>query len=87
MSFSSPVLVLLRAPPLVLVVVELRTRVALPAQPGWLPAGVRLVVGQHVGGVQPARVLRGQVPLLVKGVEARHRVALAVLDRLKLPDK
>ena len=78
----SPILEFLGAAPLVLVVVELGAGVALPAQPRRLLAGLCLVVGQHVGRVQPLGVVVEEAALLVEAVEADHRVHLAVLDGL-----
>ena len=65
---GGPVLVLLRAPPPVFVVVELRTGVALSAQSRWFLARLRLVVGEHVGRVQPLGVVVQQASLLVQAV-------------------
>ena len=65
---GGPVLVLLRAPPPVFVVVELRTGVALSAQSRWFLARLRLVVGQDVGRVQPLGVVVQQRPLPVETV-------------------
>ena len=84
-----PVLVLLRTPPPVFVVVELRTGVALSAQSRWFLAGLSFVVGQHVGGVQPLGVVIEQGPLLVQTVGSQlvivavHHLPLlpAVVDR------
>ena len=61
---------------------ELGAGVALPAQPRRLLARLRLVVGQHVGRVEPLGVVVEEAALLVQAVEADHRVNLAVLDRL-----
>ena len=65
---GAAVLVLPWTPPPVLVVVELGTSVALPTQPGRLLARLRLVVGEHVGRVQPLGVVVQQASLLVQAV-------------------
>ena len=51
------ILVFLGATPFVLVVMKLRTSVALSAQPGGFLARFCLVIGQDVGGVQPLWVV------------------------------
>ena len=79
------VLELLRAPALVLAVVELRAGVSLAAEPRGLLAGLRLVVGEHVGGVQPLGVVVDEGALLVEAVETDDRVHLAGLDGLEFP--
>merc|ERR1719382_153083 len=65
---GAAVLVLPWTPPPVLVVVELGTSIALPTQPGRLLARLRLVVGEHVGRVQPLGVVVQQASLLVQAV-------------------
>ena len=65
---GGPVLVLLRAPPPVFVVVELRTGVALSAQSRWFLARLSFVVGQDERRVQPLGVVIEQRPLLVQAV-------------------
>ena len=82
----SPILEFLGAAPLVLVVVELWAGVSLPAEPRRLLAGLRLVVGEDVGGVEPLGVVVEEAALLVEAVEADDRVDLAALDGLQLAD-
>ena len=60
-----PVFVFLGTATFVLVVVKLRASVALSAQPWWLFAGFRLVIGQDVGGVQPLGIIVQQATLLI----------------------
>ena len=81
---GGPVLVLAGAPPPVLVVVILRTGVALSAETWWLLARLSFVVGQDVGGVEPLGVVVEEAALLVQAVGA-HPLALAVHQRRLLP--
>ena len=81
------VLELLRAPALVLPVMELRAGVSLAAEPRGLLAGLRLVVGEHVGGVQPLGVVVDEGALLVEAVEPDDGVNLAGFDGLELPEE
>ena len=60
-----PVFVFLGTATFVLVVVKLRASVALSAQPWWLFAGFRLVIGQDVGGVQPLGIIVQQATFLI----------------------
>ena len=83
---DSPILEFFGAAPLVLVVVELWAGVSLPAEPRRLLAGLRLVVGEDVGGVEPLGVVVEEAALLVEAVEADDRVDLAALDGLQLAD-
>ena len=66
---------------------ELGASVSLPAEPRRLLAGLRLVVGQHVGGLQPLWVIVEKGPLLVEAVGPGHGVGLAFLDGLKFSAK
>ena len=80
---GGPILVLLGAASPILVIVELGTSVALATQPGGLLAGFCLVVGQHVGGVQPLGVVVQERPLLVQAIWS-HPVILASIQHFFL---
>jgi len=60
---------------------------SLSAKSRGLLAGLRLVVGQHVGGLQPLGVVVQQRTLLVEAVRAGDWVSLAFLDGLKFSEQ
>ena len=84
---SSPVFEFLWTSSFVFVVVKLGTSVALSAEPRRLLARLRLVVGQHVGGLQPLGIVVEKRPLFVEAVGPGNGVGLAFLDSLKFSAK
>ena len=81
---GGPVLVLPGTPPPVLVVMVLRTGVALSAQTWRLLARFSFVICQDIGGVQPLGVVIEEAALLVQAVGA-HPLPLAVHESRLLP--
>ena len=82
---GAPVLVLPRASPPVLVIMELWAGVALAAQPRWLLAWLCLVICQHVRCVQPLRVIVEETPLLVQAVGTKPVFVSRLLHLPLLP--
>lgn len=78
-----PVLVLPWAAPLVLAVVILGTRVALPTEARWSLTWLRLVIGEYVVCVLPLRILIHQITLLVQGIRAVQSTVHSVLGILQ----
>ena len=83
-TWGGPVLVLPGTPPPVLVVMVLRTGVALSAQTWRFLARFSFVICQDIGGVQPLGVVIEEAALLVQAV-GTHSLPLAVHEGRLLP--